>query len=210
MAVQVLGSSSSFAGTGQARLHFQGSSSVIEVTARYAPNSHINVCSSDILAYKGCKIEHSPFNASLTLPSGERLSMDKTLGISCLFLSSPINQQQNHQELDQEIVLSTMTENQSDLWHKRLMHLGKEKLNDLKIKVDDWNSNCTTCYDTKNVFKQMILNKDFKSRAEKLGDLIVLDILVPQQSVEGYMMLVMDVHSRFLFGKFWKKASRKP
>ena len=58
--IQVLGSCSSYTGR-PSEFVVTRSKMCSQMRGRYRSTAHINVCSSDILSYQGCKIDHDPF-----------------------------------------------------------------------------------------------------------------------------------------------------
>ena len=87
------------------------------------------------------------------------------------------------------------------------MHCSKNKL--VKLGVMKKNAKfdqCTDCTACRPVISRLQLNSEYKTVAEKPGDFVSMDLLIPTKGVDGCFLVAVDFYSRFISTEFCLKT----
>eukprot|EP00924_Labyrinthula_sp_SR-Ha-C_P008366 snap_masked-scaffold_11-processed-gene-10.43-mRNA-1 protein AED:1.00 eAED:1.00 QI:0/0/0/0/1/1/2/0/1256 len=180
------------AGSGIACFSFREAPTMkFEVNALYIPESAFNILCNFDLETRNIKVQHGP-KPFITLPNGKKFNatlFGKKTFVEILPLGS-----------------ASLTTSDPSIWHRRLMHVGSDKLRKLNLtkktyKTDD----CQTCIQAKAV-QRLVKNLDPNKKhvPVNVGDTMVMDLLIPSKAkrkqINGIIavMVLVDAKSRLV------------
>jgi len=185
-------------GAGVVKIQFAPFTQEFYFPAYFTPKAHVNILSHYVLCQYDIEPVHNKSGGHLVLPGGHQVPMMINNRVSVVNILPPPHAFVNNLLAAKESSL---------LWHRRTMHCSKNKL--IKLGVIKKNAKfdqCTDCTACRPVISRLQLNSEYKTVAEKPGDFVSMDLLIPTKGVDGCFLVAVDFYSRFISTEFCLKT----
>ena len=197
--IHLLNSETNYSGSGVARISISPYRDVFRIFAYYVPEARLNILSLSMLHKAGIEHKLTETERYLQLSQGRKIPIDINNDIYTVQLIPP------------KPVFTALIERQPteiDLWHQRTMHVSLTKLQKLGlIKTIPEKCVCNICLQCKQKFDPLRLDASRKAVADKPGEIVAFDLMIPAKHHTGAMLLGIDAYSRLTAGEYVANTS---